>query len=106
MCLGISIKDLNKFSAHSLQVWACVLLGKADKSPNYICKQLCWLGDSFCMYLHDTRAIQDTHCKALQASMQEILNLLAAQLANITQNALLSKGTIDANTGKYKDDTD
>jgi hypothetical protein len=52
------------------------------------------------MYLCDTRVIQDVHCKALPASMQEILNLLAAQPADIIQNALMSEGTVDANMGK------
>jgi hypothetical protein len=58
---GISTKDLNMNSAHLLQVWTCVLLDKAGKSPDYICKQLCWLGDTFCMYLCDARVIQDAH---------------------------------------------
>jgi hypothetical protein len=33
--LGISAKDLSKYSAHSLRVWACVLLDKAGKSLDY-----------------------------------------------------------------------
>jgi hypothetical protein len=80
VCIGINAKDLSKYFAHSLQVWACVLLDEAGKSPDYIRKQLCWLGDSFCMHHCDMRVIQDAHCKALQSSMQEILNLLAACL--------------------------
>jgi hypothetical protein len=61
VCAGISAKDLSKYSTHLLQVWACVLLDKAGKSPDYIHKQLCWLDDSICIYLHDTRVIQDVH---------------------------------------------
>jgi hypothetical protein len=37
---------LKKYSAHLLHVWACVLLDKAGKSPKYIKKRLCLLGDS------------------------------------------------------------
>jgi hypothetical protein len=60
VCPGISAKDLSKYSAHLLRVWACVLLDKASKSPSYIQKQLHWMGDSFQMYLCDIRIIQ-TH---------------------------------------------
>jgi hypothetical protein len=65
MCFKISAKDLSKYSAHLLQVLACVLLDKSGKSPDYICKQLFWLGDSFCMYLCNKRVIQDEHCECL-----------------------------------------
>jgi hypothetical protein len=63
---AISAKDLSKHSGHLLQVWACILLEEGCKSPHYIHKQLCLLGDSFCMYLCNTRVIQGVHCKALQ----------------------------------------
>jgi hypothetical protein len=49
---------LKRYSTHSLRVWACVLLDKAGKLPDYIKKRLCWLGDSFRMYLRDTAIIQ------------------------------------------------
>jgi hypothetical protein len=51
--------NLKKYSAHSLGVWACVLLDEAGMSPSFIKKRLRWLGDSFKMYLRDTKAIQD-----------------------------------------------
>jgi hypothetical protein len=31
---------LKRYSAHSLRVWACVLLGEAGKLPDYIKKRL------------------------------------------------------------------
>ncbi len=74
--LGISTEDLSKYSTHLLWVWACVFLDKAGKSPDYIQKQLCWMGDSFWMYLCNTRIIQDAHHKVLRASNQETLTLL------------------------------
>jgi hypothetical protein len=44
--------DLKKYSAHSLRVWACILLDKAGKSPVFIQKQLLWLADSFkCIFV-------------------------------------------------------
>ena len=33
-----SSEDIKQYLAHSLQVWACVLLDKAGKSPDYIKK--------------------------------------------------------------------
>jgi hypothetical protein len=99
--LGISAEDHSKYSAHSIWVWACVFLDEAGKSPDYIWKQLCWIGDSFWMYLHDRRIIQDAHCKALRASNRNILTLLHAQPADVMQNMLMSEGTADANVGEY-----
>jgi hypothetical protein len=61
----ITKEDEQQYSAHLLRVWACVLLDEAGKPPNFIKKCLCWMGYSFWMYLHDTRIIQDQHCKAL-----------------------------------------
>jgi hypothetical protein len=53
----ISKEEEQQYSAHLLQVWACVLFSEARKSPDYIKKHLCWMGDSFWMYLHDTHVI-------------------------------------------------
>ncbi len=61
----ITKEDEQQYSAHSLQVWACILLDEAGKLPDYIKKCLCWMGNSFRMYLCDTRVIQDQHRKAL-----------------------------------------
>jgi hypothetical protein len=49
--------ELEWYSAHSLRVWAWVLLDEAGKLPDYIKKRLRWLGDSFKMYLRDTAII-------------------------------------------------
>jgi hypothetical protein len=43
--------ELKRYSAHSLRVWACILLDEGGKLPDYIKKRLHWLGDSFRMYL-------------------------------------------------------
>ncbi len=103
---GISAEDHSKYSTHSLQVWACVLLDEARKNPDCIQKQLRWMGDSFQMYLPSTRISQDAHCKALQALNKEFSTLLHAQHAAIMQNMLMSEGIADANMGEYYDEMD
>jgi hypothetical protein len=60
-----SADNLKKYSAHSLRVWACVLLDEAGMSPSFIKKHLRWLGDLLKMYLRDTKAIKDKHLTAL-----------------------------------------
>jgi hypothetical protein len=62
------------------------------------------MGGSFRRYLDNTRIIHNAHCKALQASHQEILTLLHAQPTDIMENMLMSEGTADANMGKYYDE--
>ena len=62
----MSTEELKCYSAHSLRVWACVLLDEAGKSPEYIKIQLRWLGDLFCMYQRDALVIQHQHVDALQ----------------------------------------
>jgi nitrate reductase alpha subunit len=69
---------LKQYFAHSLRVWACVLLNKAGKPPDYIKKRLCWLGDSFRMYLRDTAIIQHQHVVAWLAASQEVMDLISA----------------------------
>jgi hypothetical protein len=71
-----SADDLKKYSAHSLRVWACVILDKAGMSPSFIQKHLRWLGDSFKMYLRDTKAIQDKHLAALQLASSCVMALI------------------------------
>jgi hypothetical protein len=43
----ITKEDKQQYSAHLLQVWACVLLEEAGKPPDFIKKRLCWMGNSF-----------------------------------------------------------
>jgi hypothetical protein len=68
--------DLKKYSAHSLRVWACVLLDEAGMSPSFIQKHLHLLGDLFKMYLRDTKAIQDKHLAALQSASSDVMALI------------------------------
>ena len=68
--------ELKQYSTHSLRVCACVLLHEAGKLPDYIKKRLCWLGESFRMYLRDTAIIQHQHVDALLAALQEVMDLI------------------------------
>jgi hypothetical protein len=71
-----SADNLKKYTAHSLCVWACVLLDKAGMSPSSIQKHLRWLGNLFKMYLRDTKAIQDKHLAALQSASSDVMALI------------------------------
>ncbi len=53
-----------------------MLLDKAGMSPSFIQKRLRWLGDSFKMYLRDTKAIQDKHLAALQSASSNVMALI------------------------------
>ncbi len=105
---NISKDDEQQYSAHSMRVWACVLLDEAGKSPEYIKKRLCWMGDSFRMYLRDTHVIQDQHHEALRASSEEVMDLVSAFPADILCLSIMSKETAGdgEDVGEYQDDMD
>ena len=103
--------ELKRYSAHSLRVWACVLLDEAGMSPAFIQKRLRWMGDSFKMYLRDTLAIQTKHVSALHSASADVLALLATppeEVARLT--ATMSEASISENgepdTGLYIDEMD
>jgi hypothetical protein len=91
----MSKKQLNRYSAHSLRVWACVLLDEAGMSPEFIKSRLRWMGNSFRMYLRDTAIIQDKHRDVLRAASQEILDLLDEGV-NQLDITLANMTTVDA----------
>jgi hypothetical protein len=104
---NISKEKEQQYSTHLLQVWACLLLNEAEKLPNYIKKRLRWMDNSFWMYLRDMHVIQDQHCKALQASSEEVMDLISVLSDNILCLSTMSKGTGDEdNMGVYHDDMD
>jgi hypothetical protein len=78
-----------------------------EKLPDYIKKSLCWMGDSFRMYLRDTRVIQDQHRDALLASSKKIMDLISVLPADILHLSTMSEGTGDKDDmGVYHDDID
>ena len=104
---NISKEEEQQYSAHLLQVWACVLLDEAGKSPDYIKNCLYWMGNSFRMYLHNIHVIQDKHCEALWASSEEIMDLISALPADILRLSTMLVGKNDENDmGMYHDDMD
>jgi hypothetical protein len=46
--------ELMGFTSHLGRVWAVVLLDEAGMNPDFIKSQLCWMGDSYRLYLQDT----------------------------------------------------
>ncbi len=98
--------ELKQYSAHSLRVWACVLLDKAGKLPDYIKKRLCWLGDSFRMYLRDTVIIQHQHVDALLAALQEVMDLISALPMDIIALSTMTEGIDNPDMHEYADEMD
>jgi hypothetical protein len=75
--------NLKKYSAHSLHVWAHVLIDEASMSPSFIQKRFRWLGDSFKMYLRGMKAIQDKHLTALHLASANIMALIHTPPDNV-----------------------
>jgi hypothetical protein len=97
---------LKQYSTHSLRVWACVLLDEAGKAPDYIKKRLCWLVDSFRMYLRDTAIIQHQHVDALLAASQEVMDLITALPTGFIPLSTMTEGMDDPDMHKYADEID
>ncbi len=102
-----SSEDLKQYSAHSLRVWACVLLDEAGMPPDYIKKRLRWLGDSFRMYLQDTLAIQLQHVDALREASREVMDLVNALPADVIALSIsMTVGTTNPDMNEYADEMD
>jgi hypothetical protein len=107
VCPDTTSEDLKQYSAHSLRVWACILLDKAGKPPDYIKKRLRWLGDSFRMYLRDTLAIQLQHVDALWEASREVMDLISALPADVIALSIsMTNGTTDPDMNKYANEMD
>ena len=62
-------KKLAKFSSHSFQVGACVILHAAGKDPEYIKFRLRWRSDSYRMYLRNIPELARQHLEALSTTL-------------------------------------
>jgi hypothetical protein len=101
------MEDIKRYSAHSLRVWVCVLLDEAGKSPDYIKKRLCWLGDLFHLYLHDTVVIQHQHINALHTASQAIMDLISALPEDVLAlSTTMTEVTDDTQMHEYADKED
>jgi hypothetical protein len=98
--------ELTCYSAHSLTVWACVLLNEAGKLPDYIKKRLQWLGDSFRMYLRDTAIIQHQHVDALLAASQEVMDLISTLATDVIALSTMTEGMDNPDMHQYADEMD
>jgi hypothetical protein len=103
VCPDTTPDKLKHYSTHSLWVWACVLLYEAGKLLDYIKKKLCWLGDSFRMYLRDTAIIQHQHVDALLAALQEVMDLIPALPEDIIALSTMMEGMDDPDMHEYAD---
>jgi len=104
---SMSKDKLSRFSAHSLRVWACVLLDEAGMSPEFIMLRLRWMRNSFRMYLSDTGMIQDKHRDILRAASQEVLDLIGGPTLTLIPDLTgLSIVDVDESMGDYADDMD
>jgi hypothetical protein len=105
VCPDTTLDELRRYSAHSLRVWACILLNEVGKLLDYIKKRLCWLGDSFKMYLRDTTIIQHQHVDELLASLQEVMDLIAA-LPKVIALSTMTEGTDNPDMQEYAEEMD
>jgi hypothetical protein len=101
-----TLDELKRYSSHSLRVWACVLLNKAGKLPDYIKKRLRWLGDSFRMYLRDTAIIQHQHVDTLLAALQEVMDLISALPTDVIALSTMMEEMDNPDMHKYTDEID
>ena len=72
----ISKKNLAVYSCHSIRAWACVCLGEAEMSLDFIKKRLYWLGESYRVYFRGTNTINELHNAALKESAKKAVELI------------------------------
>jgi hypothetical protein len=106
VCPNTTPDELKHYSTHSLRVWACVLLKEAGKLPDYIKKRLCWLGNSFRVYLKDTAIIQHQHVDALLAALQKVMDLIATLPTDVIALSIMMEGTDNPDMHRYTDKMD
>jgi hypothetical protein len=74
--LDLCEDKIKRFSLHSGQVWALVLLDEAGMTPDFMKSRLHWMGESYRLYLHDTSILQQKHVNALKKDSDNLLQLL------------------------------
>ena len=96
----MSKETLLKYSCHSIRVWACVCLDEVGKPPDFIKNRLRWMGESYRVYLRETKKINEQHKDALNASLQATMALVET-VENAVFEQLLPEDAIQA--GEYDD---
>ena len=81
--------------------------------PNrFIKNRLCWMGNSFCMYLDDTSINLSQHRDALALASDETSGFITASIAALMANQLTSNSALPNDTpvnqemGSYEDEMD
>jgi hypothetical protein len=69
---------IKHYSSHSGQVWALVLLDKAGMTPDFMKSHLCWMRESYSLYLRDTSILQRKHVNALSKESNKVMQLLGS----------------------------
>lgn len=92
--------DLKRYSAHSLRVWAAVLLHEAGKSAEFIQSRLRWRSQAFQLYLRSSDSINQQHQEALQANADAVMALLGE---NACESLVPSVVSEDESMGEYDD---
>ncbi len=72
----LSEDKIKRFSSHSGQVWALVLLDEAGMTPDFMKSHLRWMGESYRLYLRDTSILQQKHADTLKKDSNNLLQLL------------------------------
>jgi hypothetical protein len=62
-----NVHDLQRWSAHSIRVGACVLLHEKGADPMFIKSQLRWKSDTFLTYLRHTHVLALRHSALIQS---------------------------------------
>ncbi len=94
--LDLSEEAIKRFSSHSGQVWALVLLDEAGMTPNFMKSCLRWMGESYRLYLRDTSIPQQKHVGALTKESDEVMQLLGSN-PDIMPNIV----PVDEEMGEY-----
>jgi hypothetical protein len=83
---NLSEDEIKQFSLHSGRDWAIVLLDEAGMAPDFMKSHLRWMGESYCLYLHNTSILQQQHVDALSKESKEVLKLLS--ISNIVPETM------------------
>ncbi len=67
---------IKRYSSRSGRVWALVLLDEAGMTPDFMKSCLCWMGESYRLYLRNMSILQWKHVDALSKESDEVMRLL------------------------------
>ena len=96
----MSKETLLKYSCHSIRVWAYVCLDEVGKPSDFIKNRLRWMGESYRVYLRETKKINEQHKDSLNASLQATMALVE-NVDNTVFEQLLPEDAVQA--GEYDD---